>query len=147
MQKEHISPAQFKVTVNIHPLVAALVWFATSEPSAAVDRFVPAGGTPSYGTIQAALTASQGGDVVRVQPGLYRESISFPAVDVTLMSVDPNDSNIVKATVIQGDGKKSVVRFDNGRTTNTLFTGFSVRGGGGQLGGGIYCEASSPRII
>jgi hypothetical protein len=138
---------------RIFRLSAGVLWLATMSQAWAAERFVPHGGTLNYPTIQAAVTASAPGDVVRVQPGVYNENITFQALDITLTSIDPSDSNVVQTTVIQGNGARSVVFFAAGQTTNTLFTGFTVRGGGGivfsgyLVGGGIYCYQSSPRIV
>jgi len=135
-------------------LFAVAVWLAVLANGSAVERFVPEGGALNYPTIQAAVTASVAGDIVRVQPGTYQESITFRSVDITLTSMNPGDSNVVQTTIIQGDGTNSVVSFASGQTTNTVFTGFTVRGGGGTvystdllLGGGIYCYQSSPSIV
>lgn len=134
-------------------LIAAL-WLAGLAEARAVERFVPYGGTLNYASIQEALSACAAGDIVRVQPGIYEESITFPNRDITLTSLDPGDSNIVQSTVIQGDGMHSVVTFAQGQSTNCVLTGFTIRGGGGTvfsgsylLGGGIYCYQSSPSII
>jgi hypothetical protein len=126
--------------------------------ASAVERYVPQGGALNYSNIQAALSVSTTGDIIRVQPGVYPESITFRSnFDVTLTSVNPLDSNIVQSTVIQGDGTRSVVSFSGGQTTNAVLTGFTIRGGGGtafsvgtsafQLGAGIYCYRSSPSIV
>ena len=71
---------------------AVAVWFATAGNSWATQRYVPGGGSPSYSTIQAAVNASAAGDVVRVQPGIYDESVIFRSVDITLTSTNPSGS-------------------------------------------------------
>ncbi|MBC8094824.1 MAG: right-handed parallel beta-helix repeat-containing protein, partial [Akkermansiaceae bacterium] len=131
----------------------SVIWLAYLASASAVERFVPYGGTLNYSNIQAAVTASQAGDIVRVQPGTY-SAFTFRNVDITVTSIAPGDSNVVQTTIIQGDGTRSTVSFAVGQTTNTLFTGFTVRGGGGTVyltsylvGGGIYCLQSSPRIV
>jgi len=130
------------------------IWLGNLAIGHGVERFVPEGGALNYSNIQAAINASSRGDIIRVQPGTYRESITFRSIDITLTSMDPNDWNVVQATIIQGNTNRSVVTFGGGQTTNTMFTGFTVRGGGGTiyatfllLGGGLYCNQSSPSII
>ena len=133
-------------------LVSAL-WLLGLSEALAVERFVPQGGALSYPTIQSAITNSQAGDIVWVQPGIYRESITFRNLDITLTSMNPSDSEVVRATVIQGDGTNSVVSFAKGQGPRTVFTGFTIRGGGGtvlfgyRVGGGIFCRESSPTIV
>jgi hypothetical protein len=138
-------------------LTIAALWVELLGTASAVERFVPQGGPLNYPTIQAAITASRSGDIVRVQPGVYQESIAFRSADLTLTSLDPADPNVVRSTVLQGDGSHSVVSFTGGQSTNAVLTGFTIQGGGGtgyaslpfqfQEGGGIYCSQSSPSII
>jgi len=130
------------------------VWLLSFGIGLAAERFVPTGGTLNYPTIQSAINVSLKGDIIRVQPGIYRESIAFRNVDITLTGMNPNDWSIVKTTILEGNGTNSAVSFASGQTTNTVFTGFTVRGGGGTvystfylLGGGLYCYQSSPTII
>src|SRR5579862_3124596 len=144
-----------KMKTTLLPIGA--VFIGLFEASVASERFVPQGGSLSYPTIQAAIAASTSGDIIRVQPGVYRESISFRNLDITLTSIDPTNPQIVQSTVIHGDGTNSVVSIAGGQTTNALLTGFTIQGGGstvinidvGRLffGSGIYCSQSSPSII
>ncbi|MBL9175027.1 MAG: right-handed parallel beta-helix repeat-containing protein [Verrucomicrobiales bacterium] len=132
--------------------VSAL-WLLGLSEGLAVERFVPQGGALSYPTIQSAINDSKVGDIVWVQPGLYQESITFRNVDITLTSMNPGDAEVVRTTVIQGDGTNSVIRFAKGQGPRTVLTGFTVRGGGGtvlfgyRVGGGIFCQESSPTIV
>src|SRR5436190_11910487 len=133
--------------------LAGAVWFAAAVNGFATQRYVPGGGTPSYPTIQAAVNVSVAGDVIRVQPGIYNESVAFRSIDITLTSTNPSDPTVTQSTIITGNGTKSTVTFAGGQTSKTLFTGFTVRGGGGNsvftsyLGGGaIFCSNASPQI-
>ncbi len=133
---------------------AVVAWFAAAVSGSATQRYVPGGGTPSYTTIQSAINASVAGDVVWVQPGTYDESVTFRSADITLTSTNPSDANVTQRTIVAGNGTRSTVTFAGGQTSKTLFTGFTVRGGGGNSvfgsylgGGGIYCSNASPQII
>lgn len=98
-----------------------------------------------YPTIQTAIDASQNGDVIIVQPGVYSENINFNGKAITLISTNPLDSTIVANTIIDGGMNGSVVTFDSSETPNSILTGFTIRNGGGTLidgkryGGGIFC--------
>ena len=112
---------------RISCLFALAVWLTGLADGLAVERFVPQGGSLNYPTIQAAVTASLEGDIVRVQPGIYQESITFRNVNITLTSMNPSDSNVVQTTVIQGNGTNSVVSFASGQSTNTPISDSRVR--------------------
>jgi hypothetical protein len=134
--------------------LAGAVWLAAAMDGFATQRYVPSGGTFNYPTIQSAVNVSVTGDVIWVQPGTYAESITFRSMDITLTSMNPNDTNVVQNTIIVGNGTRSTVTIAGGQTSKTLFTGFTVRGGGGNsfystylAGGAIYCSNTSPRIV
>jgi len=122
----------------------------------AETRQVPA----DYATIQGAITASEDGDTVVVSPGVYFERISFQGKDITVTSIDPDDSRVVGYTVLNGEGEGSVVTFPGGETAQAVLSGFTITGGYGTynselsgggterlyMGGGIYCLRSSPTL-
>ncbi|MHC4158417.1 MAG: right-handed parallel beta-helix repeat-containing protein, partial [Planctomycetota bacterium] len=104
-----------------------------------------------YSTIQAAITACPTGGIVEVAQGRYYENINFDSNEITLTSSDPNDPNVVAATIIDGGDVNSVVTFTSGNANSTI-TGFTITNGnakGGSAndnGGGIYCKQTSPTI-
>jgi hypothetical protein len=115
-----------------------------------------------YSSIQAAIDAGQDGDTIIVQPGTYEENIVFGGRDVVLRSIDPNDPEIVAATIIKpvptprSATGGTAVTFANGETPAAVLAGFTITGGGGTIppddprtsvGGGILCAAASPTII
>lgn len=109
----------------------------------AVIRNVPS----QYPTIQGAINASINGDVVAIQPGTYTENIRFNGKRITVRSTDPNDPNMINTTIINGSAVDSVCRFINGEGSNSRLAGLTLTNGHSTLGGGIYCNASSPTII
>ncbi|HCO94246.1 MAG TPA: hypothetical protein DIU00_09890, partial [Phycisphaerales bacterium] len=129
----------------------ALLTIAAAQ-SPAETRLVPG----QYATIQQAIQASNDGDVVVVEPGTYSESINFIGKNITVTGTDPDDPDVVAATVIDGDGEGSVVTFDSGETSEAVLTGFTITGGYGTAvsevgnhifwGAGIFCFGTSPTI-
>jgi azurin len=113
-----------------------------------------------YPDIQAAIDDANDCDTVIVSPGTYQGNINFNGKNIVLTGTNPDDPEIVAATIINGDGQSSVVTFANGETSEAVLSGFTISGGYGTLfdeeaifgrdamiiGGGIYCLNSSPTI-
>lgn len=102
-----------------------------------------------YEEIQKAIDEAHDSDIIEVAPGTYNENIDFSGIEgktLTLRSINPNDPYVVNNTVIEGDGTTSVVTFDGSGSDNAKISGFTITGGNGWDGGGIYCEDGSPVI-
>lgn len=119
-----------------------------------------------YPSIQQAINLAINGDTIIVAPGRYFENINFRGKTITIRSTDPNDPNIVAATIIDGNSPAdinfaSVVTFKTGETNTSVLEGFTITGGTGswlkvywefkgylwnRCGGGIVCVNSSPTI-
>lgn len=140
--------------------LAGLGFLAMAAGAAATILRVPGG----YSTIQSAIDHSVAGDTVIVSPDVYKEQINFQGKAITVTSEDPNDPDIVAATVIEGTrgvSKASVVTFNHNETTASTLTGFTIRGGYGTLlivpgsggtepiywGAGVFCQSASPTIV
>ncbi len=126
--------------------------------------YVPSG---QYSTIQSAINAAADGDVVIVSPGTYYENINFHGKAITVRSVNPDDPNVVAATVIDGSHPAnpnigSVAIFASGEDNNSILSGFTVTGGTGswllvswefkglrwnRCGGGVVCYGMSAPTI
>ena len=126
-------------------------------PCAAQVIIVDANGTGDYPTIQAAINATNTGDIVELQPGTYtgegNRDIFFSGLAITVRSTDPNDSAVVAATVI--DSQSSPVpgqtytgfSFDSGEDYNTVLEGLTITGGFSvNISGAISFFNSSPTI-
>ncbi|MHC4498444.1 MAG: right-handed parallel beta-helix repeat-containing protein, partial [Planctomycetota bacterium] len=103
--------------------------------------------------IQEAINSASGGDIVVVAPGTYN-SINFNGKHITVVSSNPDDPNIVAATIIDAGGTGSTVTFASGEGRDSVLQGFTVTGGTGTQhavvnwsGGGIFCLDSSPTIM
>lgn len=96
-------------------------------------------GGADYSTIQAAVTAAGSGDYILVNDGTYSENITISKV-VHIHSV-----NGPSATTITQSGTNRPIAFNNGAGASTL-KGFTVTGGSGVTGAGIYVNMSQPTI-
>jgi hypothetical protein len=103
-----------------------------------VDVFVPG----EYPTIQAAIDASIGGNVIWVAPGTYYENLDYQGKNLTVISEQGAWS-----TVIHGDGTTSVVTFANWEDSDAVLDGFTVMNGHAATGGGIYVGEYSQATI
>lgn len=150
--------------------VALLATVLTAASAAAVIRNVPA----DYPTIQAALNASTFGDVIRVAPGTYVESLVIGAAQngVTLEStggaavttIDGN--NLQRVITCSSVGSLTIIRgftIANGRaqpgTPNNLGGGLKlleanlrledniIRNNFAEAAGGLYIDFSTPTLV
>jgi len=90
----------------------------------------------AFKTINKGINGSANGDTIEVNEGKYAGSLKFcndnpiystGEMDRYVKSKDPNDFNVVAATVIDGNGAAIAVRLCMGTTTR--FEGFTVTGG------------------
>jgi parallel beta-helix repeat protein len=119
-----------------------------------------------YSTIQSAINNANNGDVIIVEPNTYYENINFLGKAIVVRSFEPNDANIVAATIIDGNQPVdsncgSVVTFNHGEDNDSILEGFTITGGSGtwlaiawqyaiywnRCGGGVVCyNMSEPTI-
>jgi predicted outer membrane repeat protein/parallel beta-helix repeat protein len=95
-----------------------------------------------YASVRHAVNEAHNGHEIIVSPGVYKGSINFRGKNLTVRSINPNDSVVVAATVITGDGNNNLVTFSGGEDANCVLEGFTITGGKR----GIYCSGSSPTI-
>lgn len=124
-------------------------------------------GTGGYSSIQSAINDANNGDTIIVDANTYYENINFLGRAITVKSTDPNDPNVVAATIIDGNRPGdpnfgSVVIFNSGEDNQSVLTGFTITGGTGswllvswesaglnwnRCGGGVLCcNMSAPTI-
>ncbi len=100
----------------------------------------------AFATIQKSIDSAENGDKVIVHPGTYRENINLRGKNITLTSTDPNDPNVVAATVIDGGQNGPAVTFNNGESADCILTGFTITDGHNDRGGGIFASNASPAV-
>jgi hypothetical protein len=103
-------------------------------------------GPAGYRTIQAAIDAARPGDMIVLQPGRYagagNQGLALKGKQITLASIDPNDSRIVAATVLSGTPAGPALSFTNRENADCLLAGLTICGAQAAL----YCNDASPTI-
>lgn len=120
-------------------LLIALVLLLFAVTSEGKVITVDDDGPADFSNIPDAMSASEHGDTIVVKAGTYDQRISFDNLAVTVTSEDPDDPNVVKATIIAVFSDYSV-NFDFEEEPNSVLTGFTI------TGRGIHCYGSSPTI-
>ena len=92
--------------------------------------------------IQSAICEAADGDEIVVHEGVYPEHIDFRGKSLTLRSADPNDPNVVAATIIAGHRPAPLATFSSREEETSVLSGLTLTGGTA----GVYCEAASPTI-
>ncbi len=128
--------------------------------SQAQIRHVPS----QYPTIQAGINASNQGDTVLVDEGIYYEKIDLtghkPFLIGSRFILDGNESHIhntiIDGSHLQQSEQMSVVTFGSGNDSTTILSGFKIQGGQGThftgpfgdilVGGGIFVSGGGAKI-
>ncbi|UCD49508.1 MAG: right-handed parallel beta-helix repeat-containing protein [Phycisphaerales bacterium] len=122
----------------------------------------------NFPTIQAALDFAGHGDVIEVGPGTYTGEgnwdLEFHGKSLTLRGANGPESTIIDCDWPASGADHRAFYFHQGETNRTLVCGFTIKGGhisgtsipsstsswpdspSHPIGGGIYCEFSSPTI-
>ena len=93
-----------------------------------------------YDFISHAVQEAIDGDEIVVAQGVYKESLNFGGKALMIRSEDPNDPNVVAATVIEGGAQ--AVAFTMGEDANSAIVGFTLT----HASQGIYFRGSSSTI-
>ena len=108
-----------------------------------------------YLTIQGAIDAAFNGDILLVSPGTYYENIDMRGKAIFLKSLEGPDR-----TCIDGMQSGSVITLQTDEGPDTCIMGFTISNGrgtyvqngfikefmGGYIGGGVFCNKTSPTL-
>jgi hypothetical protein len=102
--------------------------------------------TAGRASLQAAVDVADDGDTVIVPPATHRENISFDGANIVLRSSEPNNWDVVRRTIIKGDGSRSAVAFSGGEDANCVLAGLTITGAGnGEGEAGVLCLGEDVR--
>jgi len=115
-----------------------------------VDDDAPA----DFNNIQDAIDDATDWDVVEVKPGTYtgpgNREIRFNGKPITVRGTNPDDFDVVAATVIDCNNQGHGFIFDRGEDPNSVLSGLKITRGVGGWGsadaGAIACDGGSPII-
>jgi parallel beta-helix repeat protein len=101
------------------------------------------------GAIQDAIDSARSRDTLIVAADTYDGPISLRGKDITVTSTNPDDPNVVAATIIDCLGSGRGFIFNSGEDANTLVDGLTVIGGlvTGEGGAGIFVDTNSSPTI
>ncbi len=103
-----------------------------------------------YPTIQEAISAAEEGDTIVVYSGTYEGNINLQGKEITVVSANPDDPNVIAVTIIDCDQSGRGFIFNSGEDVNTVINGFTIINGniaGVNGGGGIFTGNGTSPII
>jgi len=120
--------------------VALGATFYVAPPPSGHDSNPGTEGEP-FATIQKGIDAASDRDTVIVAEGTYIENIRFKRKtpkNIVLRSTDPLDPDVVANTIIDDNQAGSVVTFSSVEDETCVLSGFTIRNGEAETGGGIW---------
>ena len=135
---------------NIAYILVALAALPCPARIITVDDDGPA----DFNSIQAAINDANDGDTVEIKPGTYtgpgNYNIRFNGKAITVRGTNPDDFDVVAATVIDCNQQGQGVIFDHAEDSNSVLSGLKITNGYGYwgmvAGGAIGCDEASPTI-
>jgi len=110
------------------------------------QRLVPT----AYTSIQSAIDAAIEGDVVIISPGTYKgpgnRDVDFKGKAITVRSTEPQDPNVVAATIIDCEKEGRAFDFHSREGAGSVLAGLTIINGYATNGGAVYCTNSSPTL-
>ncbi len=131
-------------------VISLLLVITCNRAFAAKTLYVDDDGPADFNNIQAGIDASVDGDTVLVAPGTYtgdgNRDIDFKGKAITVRSEYGPETCIIDCKGSPEEPHRGF-HFHSGEDANSVLQGFTITKGHTRYnGGGIYCDASSPRI-
>lgn len=132
-----------------------ILFVLAAIPCGARTIYVDANAPADFDNIQAAIDDANDGDIVEIAPGTYigqgNNNIEFKCKAITVRSTDPNDPNIVEATMIDRQDFGLAFKFCRGEDPNSVLEGLTIIGGYStgyfaSVPEAVQCKDSSPTI-
>jgi len=102
-------------------------------------------------TIQAGIEAASSGDTVLVQPGRYVENIELElenkAIVIGSLFLTTGDTSYVSQTIIDGNNKRTVVKFNQPNYSPAVLIGFTITNGRARFAGGVECKDTNVNLV
>lgn len=139
-----------------HALCVAAVLFVSLGAVQAETLYVDVDGMGDYSTLKAAIAAAQSGDIVVVGIGTYTgaetRDLVLAGKVLTIQSSDPNDPDVVAATVIDfqakdGFGHRFIEITPETGAALTLAGLKIINASGAFSGGVVLCESANLHLI
>lgn len=106
-------------------------------------------GPADFNNIQAAISDSNDGDIIEVQPGIYtglgNRNIDFGGKAITVRSTNGPANCIIDCNSDPNNLHRGFY-FHTNEDANSVLDGFKIINGQEEFGGGIYCNGSEPLI-
>ncbi len=136
------------------PFVLATDRYVYPPQSSSRPALSFAGVVVQYPHIQAAIDDSEDGDIIYLAPGRFtgfgNRDLDYHGKAITISGLDPNDANVIAATIIDCNGSETDKHrgfyFHTGEDTNSVLCGITVTNGLHDYGSAVYCDQSSPYI-
>ena len=119
--------------------VLAMFLLGVCGSALAADIYIP----DDYPTIQEGIDAAATGSKVIVRDGTY---LLTAALDFKGKAITVKSEKGLGNCILDGQQKTRVVHFHSGETSKSVLSGFVIRNGQADKGGGILCDSSSPTI-
>lgn len=106
------------------------------------DVIVDCNGGADFSTITAAITASISGTRIGLRPCTYAENIDFTGKYLDIFGIDGPAT-----TLIEGDGRSTLVTAEDGERVGTRLAGVTLTGGGNSNGYGSALRVDGAALL
>ena len=128
-------------------LIFLLICFLLAFPCFSATYIVDPNGSADYTTIQDAIDDSNDWDKIVVADDIYigvgNYNIDFKGLKITVRSESGPENCIIDCENVCG---RRGFYFHSGEDANSILSGFKIKRGRSEEGGGVHCTGSSPRI-